>query len=88
MNGLAKAYGARKIGEEEEEDLNNKDKALKCDKCSKFLGFFDTEQQQFRFSYKGLVIYWIAGVNGNITIICNICSYVNNLGYITCEDQI
>ena len=88
LNGLAKAYGDKKIGEEEERDLNNKDTTLKCDKCSKFLGFFDTEQQQFRFNYKGLVIYWVAGVNGNITIICNNCSYANNLGYITCEDQI
>lgn len=88
INGLASVYGTRKIEEEEERELNNKDKALQCDKCSKFLGFFDVEEQQFRFNYKGLVIYWTAGVNGNITIICNNCSYANNLGYITCEDKI
>ena len=88
LNGLAKVYGTKRIGEEDEIDPKNEDKAIKCYKCSKFLGFFDIEQQQFRFNYKGLVIYWVAGADGNITIICNNCSYANNLGYITCEEQI
>ena len=45
LNGLATAYGSHKIGEEQEKDLQNKDEAIKCDKCSKFLGFFDVEQR-------------------------------------------
>lgn len=86
LNGLAKIYKQKIIDDQQEINSKNSDKSINCDKCSNFLGFFDIEEQKLRFNYKGLVVYWVAGVNGNITIICNSCSYANNLGYIGCED--
>ena len=87
LNGISRVYGSRNNSSPEEGGGENLDDALKCDKCSTFLGFFDVENKQFRFRYRGLVIYWIAGDDGSITIICNNCSYANNLGYITCENE-
>ena len=88
LKGFSKIYGDSMTSDEDDLIEKNLDKALKCDKCSNFLGFFDVHNEQFRFKYKGLVVYWIAGENGSITIICNKCSFANNLGYITCENQI
>ena len=84
INGLSKRFDSDKDAYPDE----NEDKGWKCAKCSTFIGFFDEEDQQFRFKYKGLVIYLSPGDNGSITIICNNCSYANNLGYFSCENEI
>tara|TARA_R100000278_G_scaffold82201_1_gene63232 strand:- start:3112 stop:3444 length:333 start_codon:yes stop_codon:yes gene_type:complete len=86
--GMNRVYGAVKKPNSDKEIKENEDRGLKCAKCSTFLGFFDDEDQQFRFKYNELVIYLNPGDNGYITIVCNNCSYANNLGYITCENQI
>lgn len=87
LSGINKVYNGRKSVSKDHSDEENADKSIRCDKCSTFIGFFDEDEEQFRFKYKGLVIYLNPGDNGYITIVCNNCSYANNLGYITCENE-
>lgn len=88
LNGINKVYNGRMNSLNNDMDDENADRGIKCDKCSTFIGFFDEDEEQFRFKYKGLVIYLNPGDDGYITIVCNKCSYANNLRYITCESEI